>query len=173
THSHREQVTSTDGRYVTLYSGEPTAAATDNSYPVSSKIVIREITYDIGLARQAVLQVFLASMVVLALLLPVVFWIASRLLQKQLVDPLFNLRGEAGAIAQGDLTQAIANTERGDEIGQLAKSFARCATRCARPFSTSSRPTSRSSASCRALSWQSSASRRSSRSSWATTSAGT
>src|SRR5580693_1204176 len=124
THSHREQVTSTDGRYVTLYSGEPTAAATDNSYPVSSKVVIREITYDTGLARQAVLQVFLASTVVLALLLPVVFWIASRLLQKQLLDPLFNLRGEAGAIAEGDLTQAIANTERGDEIGQLAKSFA-------------------------------------------------
>jgi len=122
--SHREQVVSTDGRYVTLYSGEPTAAATDNSYPVSSKIVIREITYDTGLARQAVIQVFLASMVVLALLLPVVFWIASRLLQKQLLEPLFNLRGEAGAIAEGDLTQAIANTERSDEIGQLAKSFA-------------------------------------------------
>jgi class 3 adenylate cyclase len=122
--NHREQVVSTDGRYVTLYSGEPTAAATDNSYPVSSKIVIREITYDTGLARQAVIQVFLASMVVLALLLPVVFWIASRLLQKQLLDPLFNLRGEAGAIAEGDLTQAIANTERSDEIGQLAKSFA-------------------------------------------------
>ncbi len=63
-------------------------------------------------------------MIVLALLLPVVFWIASRLLQKQLLDPLFNLRGEAGAIAEGDLTQAIANTERSDEIGQLAKSFA-------------------------------------------------
>ena len=122
--NHREQVVSADGRYLTRYSGEPTAAATDTSYPVSSKLVIREITYDIGLARQAVLQVFLASMVVLALLLPLVFWIASRLLQKQLLDPLFNLRGEAGAIAEGDLNQAIANTERSDEIGQLAKSFA-------------------------------------------------
>jgi class 3 adenylate cyclase len=63
-------------------------------------------------------------MIVLALLLPVVFWIASRLLQRQLLDPLFHLRGEAGAIAEGDLEQTIANTERGDEIGQLAKSFA-------------------------------------------------
>ena len=52
------------------------------------------------------------------------FWIASRLLQKQLLDPLFNLRGEAGAIAEGDLDQAIANTDRRDEIGQLATSFA-------------------------------------------------
>src|SRR5258708_20828965 len=63
-------------------------------------------------------------MLVLAVMLPIVFWIASRLLQRQLLDPLFNLRGEAGAIAEGDLTQAIANTERSDEIGQLAKSFA-------------------------------------------------
>ena len=37
---------------------------------------------------------------------------------------MFNLRGEAGAIAEGDLDQAIANTDRRDEIGQLAKSFA-------------------------------------------------
>jgi class 3 adenylate cyclase len=113
-----------DGRYVTIYSSAPTAAATDSSHPVTSKLVVREITYDTGLAREAVLQVFVSSMIVLALLLPVVFWIASRLLQKQLLDPLFNLRGEAGAIAEGDLNQAIANTERSDEIGQLAKSFA-------------------------------------------------
>ncbi|HEX9522001.1 MAG TPA: adenylate/guanylate cyclase domain-containing protein [Reyranella sp.] len=118
----REEVD--DGRYVTIYSSAPTAAATDSSHPVTAKLVIREITYDTGLAREAVLQVFVGSMIVLALLLPVVFWIASRLLQKQLLDPLFNLRGEAGAIAEGDLTQAIANTERSDEIGQLAKSFA-------------------------------------------------
>src|SRR5262249_6295517 len=74
--------------------------------------------------RQAVLQVFLGSMVVLALMLPIVFWLAARLLQRQILDPLFNLRGEAGAIAGGNLEQAIANTERHDEIGQLAKSFA-------------------------------------------------
>jgi len=115
--SRREQVSTDNGRYLTIYSGEATAAATDATHPVSPKLVIREITYDTGLAREAVLQVFVSSMVVLALLLPVVFWIASRLLQKQILDPLFNLRGEAGAIAEGDLNQAIANTERSDEIG--------------------------------------------------------
>jgi class 3 adenylate cyclase len=122
--SQREEVVDQEGRYVTIYSGEATAAATDPSHPVSPKFVIRQITYDTGLARQAVIQVFLSSMLVLALMLPVVFWIASRLLQKHLLGPLFNLRGEAGAIAEGDLNQAIANTERRDEIGQLAKSFA-------------------------------------------------
>ena len=76
-----------DGRYLTIYSGEQTAAATDPGHPVSSKLVIRKITYDTGLAREAVIQVFLSSMIVLALLLPLVFWIASRLLQKQLLDP--------------------------------------------------------------------------------------
>ncbi len=113
-----------DGRYVTVYSGQKAAAATDPGHPVSAKFVIRKITYDTGLAQQAVLQVFLSSMLVLALMLPIVFWIASRLLQKHLLEPLFNLRGEAGAIAEGDLEQAIANTDRRDEIGQLATSFA-------------------------------------------------
>ena len=120
----REEVAAGDGRTVTVYSGEETRAATDPGHPVSSKFVIRQITYDTGLAREAVLQVLLSSMLVLAVLLPVVFWIASRLLQRQLLDPLFNLRGEAGAIAHGDLDQAIANTDRADEIGQLAQSFA-------------------------------------------------
>ena len=120
----REEISSDDGRYLTVYSGEPTKSATDPDHPVTSKFVIRKITYDVGLAREAVLQVFISSMIVLALLMPIVFWIASRLLQRQLLDPLFNLRGEAGAIAEGDLNQAIANTDRRDEIGQLANSFA-------------------------------------------------
>jgi class 3 adenylate cyclase/HAMP domain-containing protein len=120
----REEVSSGDGRYLTIYSAERTASATQPDHPVTAKHVIRKITYDIGLAREAVIQVFLSSLLVLALLMPVVFWIASRLLQKQLLDPLFNLRGEAGAIAEGDLNQAIANTDRRDEIGQLANSFA-------------------------------------------------
>ncbi|MCW5738029.1 MAG: HAMP domain-containing protein [Enhydrobacter sp.] len=120
----REEVAAGDGRTLTVYSGEETKAATEPGSPVSSKFVIRQITYDTGLAREAVLQVLLSSMVVLVVLLPAVFWIAARLLQRQLLDPLFNLRGEAGAIAQGDLDQAIANTDRVDEIGQLAVSFA-------------------------------------------------
>jgi class 3 adenylate cyclase len=122
--NHREEISGGDGRYLTIYSAEQTASATQPDHPVTAKHVIRKITYDVGLAREAVIQVFISSMFVLALLMPVVFWIASRLLQKQLLDPLFNLRGEAGAIAQGDLNQAIANTDRRDEIGQLAKSFA-------------------------------------------------
>ena len=120
----REEISSDDGRYLTVYSGEPTKSATDPDHPVTSKFVIRKITYDVGLAREAVLQVFISSMIVLALLMPIVFWIASRLLQRQLLDPLFNLRGEAGAIAEGDLNQDIANRDRRDEIGQLANSFA-------------------------------------------------
>lgn len=122
--SHREEVVGKEGRYVTIYSGEETHAASDPEHPDASKFVIREITYDTGLARQAVLHVFVGSMVVLAVMLPLVFWIASHLLQRQLLDPLLDLRGEAGAIAGGDLEQAIANIDRNDEIGQLARSFA-------------------------------------------------
>ena len=82
--NHREEIISGDGRYLTVYSGEQTASATQPDHPVTAKHVIRKITYDIGLAREAVIQVFISSMIVLALLMPVVFWIASRLLQKQL-----------------------------------------------------------------------------------------
>ncbi len=120
----RAESVGADGRHVTIYSGEETRAAKDPGHPVSSKFVIRLVTYDTGLARQAVIQVFLSSMVVLAIMLPIVFLIASRLVQRQLLDPIFNLQGEAGAIARGDLDQAIANTGRRDEIGQLAASFA-------------------------------------------------
>jgi class 3 adenylate cyclase len=112
------------GRYDTIYKGEATAAATDKNHPMSAKLVIQKITYDTGLAREAVIQVFISSMIVLAVMLPLVFWIASRLLQRHLLDPLLNLRGEAGAISEGDLDLAIANTDRRDEIGHLARSFA-------------------------------------------------
>ena len=122
--SGREEIADPDGRHLTVYSGEKTAGASDPSHPVSSKLVVRQITYDTGLARQAVIQVFLSAVLVLAVMLPVVFWIAARLLQRQLLDPLFKLRGEAGAIAQGNLEQDIADTGRRDEIGQLAASFA-------------------------------------------------
>lgn len=120
----REEISSGDGRYLTIYSAEPTASATKPDLPVTAKHVIRKITYDVGLARAAVFQVLLSSLLVLAILMPIVFWIASRQLQRQLLEPLFNLRGEAGAIAEGDLNQTIANTDRRDEIGQLALSFA-------------------------------------------------
>jgi class 3 adenylate cyclase len=120
----REEISSDHGRFLTIYSAEPTTAASKPGHPVTAKYVIRKITYDVALARSAVIQVFLASMLVLAVMLPIVYLIASRLLQRQILDPLFNLRGEAGAIAQGDLNQTIANTQRGDEIGQLAASFA-------------------------------------------------
>ncbi len=66
---------------------------------------------------------FVSSLVVLALMLPLIYWLAARLLQRQILDPLFTLRREAGAIGEGDLEQPIANVERRDEIGQLARSF--------------------------------------------------
>jgi class 3 adenylate cyclase/HAMP domain-containing protein len=112
-----------DGRTLTVYSRYRPDGPAVKDDPVSNKVVIRQITYDTGLALEVVFRVVIGALVVLALMLPVVFWIASRLLQKQLLDPLLTLRGEAGAIAGGDLDHAIANTDRRDEIGNLAKSF--------------------------------------------------
>lgn len=117
----RYRVTDDHSRHVTLYSLYRTEGSGRDA---ASMVVIRKVTYDTGLAREAVLHVFVSSMIVLALMLPPVFWLASRLLQRQILDPLFDLRGEAGAIASGDLDHSIANTERGDEIGHLARSFA-------------------------------------------------
>lgn len=117
----RHQVTAADGHNVTIYSRYNRADTAKDATPM---MIVRKVTYDLGLAREAVMHVFVSSMVVLALMLPLVFWIASRLLQRQILDPLLNLRGEAGAIAGGDLEHAIANTGRRDEIGHLARSFA-------------------------------------------------
>jgi class 3 adenylate cyclase len=119
----REEIVDADGRHVTIYSRYTSAGVPAKDDPISHKLVIRQITYDTGLAREAVIKVFVSSMIVLALMLPIVFWISSCLLQRQILDPLFNLRGEAGAIAEGDLEHAIANTDRRDEIGHLARSF--------------------------------------------------
>src|SRR3990167_4650882 len=96
----RDEVADADGRHVTIYSRYASAGGPVKDDPISHKLVIWQITYDTGLARAAGIKVFIASLVVLALMLPVVFWIASRLLQRQVLDPLLNLRGEAGAIAE-------------------------------------------------------------------------
>jgi class 3 adenylate cyclase len=71
-----------------------------------------------------VVNVVEKSLIALAVGFPLVFWLADHLLQRQLLDPLFKLRNQARAIAAGDLERAIADTERRDEIGHLAASFA-------------------------------------------------
>ncbi|TAJ92809.1 MAG: adenylate/guanylate cyclase domain-containing protein [Reyranella sp.] len=117
----RLQVPDPAGRHVTIYSRYNRADVIKDESPLT---VIRKVTYDLSLAREAVMHVFVSSMAVLALMLPLVYWLASRLLQRRIIDPILNLRGEAGAIAGGDLDHAIANTDRRDEIGHLARSFA-------------------------------------------------
>ena len=111
-----------DGRLLTVYRKYRPPGVLEND-PVAPKFVVSQITYDTGLADEAVFKVMGSALIVLLCALPVVFWIASRLLQKQLLDPLLTLRGEAGAIAGGDLDRPIANTKRHDEIGSLAASF--------------------------------------------------
>jgi class 3 adenylate cyclase len=111
-----------EGRLVTVYSTDPTQTAADSRYAARS--VIRKITYDVSLAREAVMKVVASSLLVLALGLPLIYWLASYLLQKQMLNPLFRLRGQAETIAAGKLDLAIADTERRDEIGSLARSFA-------------------------------------------------
>ena len=117
----RVEVPDASGHRVTTYSRYNRADSIKDERPM---MIVRKVTYDLALAREAVVHVFVSSMVMLALMLPLIFWIASRLLQRRIIDPLLNLRGEAGAIAGGDLDHAIANTDRRDEIGHLARSFA-------------------------------------------------
>jgi class 3 adenylate cyclase len=118
----RYQERGPDGRLITFYSTDDSQAMTDAADPV--RHVIRRVTYDVSLAREAVINVVKNSLYVLAVALPVIFWIAAYLLQRQLLNPLFKLRSQARAIAEGDLEHAIADTERRDEIGHLASSFA-------------------------------------------------
>lgn len=117
----RHEVSDSASHLVTVYSRYNRADTAKDETPM---MIVRKVTYDLELAREAVRHVFLSSMAVLAVMLPLVYWLTSRLLQRRILDPLLNLRGEAGAIAGGDLDHAIANTERRDEIGHLARSFA-------------------------------------------------
>jgi class 3 adenylate cyclase len=119
----RYEVTDAGGRLLTIYSPDTTEVAGKDD-TVEKRRIIRKITYDVSLAREAVVNVFASSLLVLLLALPLVFWLASRLLQRQLLNPLFRLRAQAGAIAGGDLAHAIGDTDRRDEIGNLATSFA-------------------------------------------------
>jgi class 3 adenylate cyclase len=111
------------GHLLTLYSADRSNAATADATLVK-RLVIRKVTYDISLAEEAVKNVLLTSLVVLLLAMPLIYWLSSALLQHQLLNPLFRLRGQARAIAEGDLELAIADTGRRDEIGNLASSFA-------------------------------------------------
>lgn len=117
----RLEVPDAAGHFVTVYSRYNGVDTAKDAAPMR---IVRKVTYDLRLAREAVRHVFLSSMAVLAVMLPLVYWLASRLLQRRILDPLLNLRGEAGAIADGDLDHAIADTGRADEIGHLARSFA-------------------------------------------------
>jgi len=117
----RLQVPDATGHLVTTYSRYNRADTVKDERPM---MIVRKVTYDLALAREAVLHVFMSSIVLLVLALPLIYWLASRLLQRRIIDPILNLRAEAGAIAGGDLDHAIANTDRSDEIGHLARSFA-------------------------------------------------
>jgi class 3 adenylate cyclase len=118
------QTTNPDGQLVTIYQHDASQDEVAKDDPIVKRLVINEITYDVTLARQAVISVLKYSLIVMLLALPLIFWLASYFLQKQLLNPLFRLRSQAGAIADGDLDHAIADTGRRDEIGNLATSFA-------------------------------------------------
>lgn len=110
-------------RLTTRYSVFKASGSDGKDDGPGAMLMIRKVVFDLDLARQAVVHVFVSSMIVLALMLPLIYWLAARLLQRQVLDPLFTLRHEAGAIAEGNLEQQIANVGRRDEIGQLAQSF--------------------------------------------------
>jgi len=117
------EATSADG-LVTIYHHDASQDDAAKDDPIVRRLVINKITYDVSLARQAVISVLKYSLIVMLIALPLIFWLASYFLQRQLLNPLFRLRSQARAIADGDLDHAIADTARRDEIGNLATSFA-------------------------------------------------
>ena len=121
------QTTSSDGRLVTTYQHDASQDEAAKDDPIVKRLVINEITYDVSLCARGrcpgFLEMLAANARVVASCLSI-YIVASRLLQRQLLDPLFKLRSQARAIADGDLEQSIADTGRRDEIGNLATSFA-------------------------------------------------
>ncbi len=101
------ETTSPDGRLVTTYHHDASQDNTAKDDPIVKRLVINEITYDVSLARQTVIGVLEYSLIVMLIALPLIFLLASYLLRRQLLNPLFRLRSQARAIADGDLDHAM------------------------------------------------------------------
>ena len=96
----RYQATSPDGRLVTVYSPDSSEEEAGKNDPVVKRLVIRKITYDVSLAREAVVNVFLSSLIVLALALILDLRKAENCLlaTRGGIDEVYNLAADMGGI---------------------------------------------------------------------------
>lgn len=114
----------TDGRWVTVYQRQFSrrkgmAAAA----PGETKAMVSAVTYDVGLPDEAMQAILRGSAIALVVVIPILLFLAVRLFDGVLVRPIRRLQEQTTLIAEGDLRTTIADIDRKDEIGDLARSF--------------------------------------------------
>lgn len=90
--------------------------------PGTSWAIVLELPEEEAFARIYQLEKIFIAVMVIAILLVV---IASHMLSNSITAPLLKLTWAAEQVSAGDLDQKINSTDREDEIGRLAVSFAR------------------------------------------------
>ncbi|MBN1658418.1 MAG: HAMP domain-containing protein [Anaerolineae bacterium] len=111
-----------DGMWSGQYQNFEGREVTGTSMPIDNSrwLVFTEVAYS---EASAVTRQALTLAVVLGIVFGVaVIWVINRLLQQEILEPVEKLRDGAQRIRQGDLAYRI-DSDREDEIGQLATAF--------------------------------------------------
>ncbi len=114
----------TDGRWVSVYQRQfSRRKGLAPAGPGETKAMVSAVTYDVGLPDEAISAILRSSAIVLVIAIPILLFLAVRLFEGVLVRPIKRLQEQTNLIARGDRSATIADIDRKDEIGDLARSF--------------------------------------------------
>lgn len=114
----------TDGRWVTVYQRQSSRRKALTSHlSGETKSMVSAVTYDVGLSDEAMQAILRGSAIALVIVIPILLIVAVRLFDGMLVRPIKRLQEQTTLIAEGDRSATIADIDRQDEIGDLARSF--------------------------------------------------
>lgn len=114
----------TDDRLVTVYQRQTSRRTSLTSIASGeTKYMVSAVTYDVGLSDEAMQAILRGSAIALIVVIPILLLIAVRLFDGMLVRPVKRLQQQTTKITNGDLSTSIADIDRQDEIGDLARSF--------------------------------------------------
>ncbi len=148
----RYRVMDPAGKLITIYSIDSSNATADRQSELVKRLVIRKITYDASLAREAAINVLIGSLVVLVLALHPGLLAGLLSAAEAAAEPAVQAGGRRRARSPTAIwSMPWPIPAAGTRSAAWRRASPPCSTTpCAGPSSTSRRPTPRSSVSCRA-----------------------